>query len=88
MFQLAVNKAGTIRGNYYNALTQETKPVHGAGDKKDMRASWMVGTNNTTVYDTGLANLLKAESTCLVHLSKTQTQQWNLIKLNQPAAKT
>lgn len=88
MFQLAVNKAGTIRGNYYNALTQETKTVHGAVDKKDMRASWVVGNNNTVVYDTGLANLLKAQSTCLVHLSKTQTQQWNLIKLNQPAKKT
>lgn len=88
MFQLAVNKAGTIRGNYYNALTQETKPVHGAVDKKDMRASWFVGSNKTVVYDTGLANLLKPQSTCLVHLSKTQTQQWNLIKLNQPAAKT
>ncbi len=88
MFQLAVNKAGTIRGNYYNALTQETKPVHGAVDKKDMRASWVVGSNNTVVYDTGLANLLKAQSTCLVHLSKSQTQQWNLIKLNQPATKS
>jgi hypothetical protein len=88
MFQLAVNKAGTIRGNYYNALTQETKPVHGAVDKKDMRASWKVGNNSSVVYDTGLANLLKPQSTCLVHLNKTQTQQWNLIKLNQPTAKS
>jgi hypothetical protein len=88
VFQLAVNKAGNIRGNYYNALTQETKQVHGAVNKKDMRASWVVGSNNNVVYDTGLANLLKAQSTCLVHMSKTQTQQWNLIKLNQPTAKT
>ena len=85
IFQLAVNKTGSIRGNYYNALTQESKPVHGAVDKKDMRASWVVGTNNNVVYDTGLANLLKSQSTCLVHLSKTQTQQWNLVKLSQPA---
>ncbi len=85
MFQLAVNKAGAIRGNYYNALTQESKPVHGAVDKKDMRASWVVGNNKTVVYDTGLANLLKTQSTILVHLGKTQTQQWNLIKLKQPA---
>lgn len=85
LFQLAVNKTGEIRGNYYNVLTQETKPVHGAVDKKDMRCSWVVGTNKSVVYDTGVANLLKSQSTVLVHLSKTQTQQWNLIKLNPPS---
>ena len=34
MFQLAVNKKGAIKGNYYNALTDETKPVNGAIDKR------------------------------------------------------
>ena len=30
IFQLAVNKAGVIRGNYYNALTDTTDPVYGS----------------------------------------------------------
>ena len=43
LFQLAVNKAGTIRGNYYNALTDTTLPVYGAVDKATQRAAWTVG---------------------------------------------
>src|SRR4029453_7136008 len=30
LFQLAVNKEGTIRGNYYNALSDITLPVYGS----------------------------------------------------------
>ncbi len=84
MFQLAVNKKGIVRGNYYNMLTQETKPLSGAVDKKNMRVAWEVEGAKTTVYDTGLSNLLHAQSPILVHFSKSRTEQWNLIKLNQP----
>jgi hypothetical protein len=86
MFQLAVNKAGAIKGNYYNALTGETKPVSGAVDKKGMRAAWFVGENKKVVYDTGVANLLQEQSTVLVHFGKDKTQQWTLVKLPQPKA--
>jgi hypothetical protein len=84
MFQLAVNKKGAIKGNYYNTLTDETKPVSGAVDKKNMRAAWIVGNNKNVVYDSGLSNLLKEQSPVLVHLSKEKTQQWNLVRLQQP----
>lgn len=84
MFQLAVDKKGTIRGNYYNVLTNETKTVQGAVDKKAMRAAWTVGTDKTTVYDTGLSNLLKQQGTLLIHIGKSQTQQWNIVKLKKP----
>ncbi|MBN9523708.1 hypothetical protein J0H58_35215 [bacterium] len=43
IFQLAVNKAGVIRGNYYNALTDTTEPVYGSVDAKSRRAAWTVG---------------------------------------------
>ena len=84
MFQLAVNKKGLVRGNYYNMLTQECKPLKGAVDKKNMRVAWEVDGARTTVYDTGLSNLLHAQSPILVHFSKSRTEQWNLIRLNQP----
>ena len=83
MFQIAVNKKGAIKGNYYNALTDETKPISGAIDKKNMRAAWTVGGNKNVVYDTGLANLLKKQSSVLVHLGKEKAQQWTLVKLQQ-----
>ena len=41
--QLAVNKDGVIRGNYYNALSDATVPVYGQVDKKTQRAAWTVG---------------------------------------------
>ena len=83
MFQLAVDKKGTIRGNYYNALTQETKPVSGAVDKKNMRAAWTVQGSKGVVYDSGLSNLLHAQSPLLVHYGAAHTEQWNLVRVNQ-----
>ena len=83
MFQLAVDKKGDIKGTYYNALTQETKAVQGAVDKKNMRASWIVGGNKTIVYDTGFNNLLQPQSSMLVHYGKDKTQQWTLVRLQQ-----
>lgn len=84
VFQLAVNKSGIIRGNYDNLLTNEVQPVHGAVDKKSMRAAWTVGNDKKVVYDTGLANLLEKQSSILVHFDKDQTKQWSMIRLPQP----
>lgn len=86
LFQLAVDKKGAIRGNYYNALTQETKPVSGAVDKKNMRAAWTVAGSKGVVYDSGLSNLLHAQSPMLVHYGKDRTEQWNLVRMSQPKA--
>jgi hypothetical protein len=84
MFQLATNRKGAIKGTYYNALTQETKPVQGAVDKKSMRAAWIIGNDKNVVYDTGVANLLKQQSPVLVHLGRDKTEQWTLVRLQEP----
>jgi uncharacterized protein (TIGR03000 family) len=81
VFQLAVNKAGTVRGNYYNVLTDNNLPVQGAVDKKSQRASWIVGEQKEVVYDTGIANLTKDESPLLIHFGKDRTQQWLLVRI-------
>jgi hypothetical protein len=85
LFQLAVNKAGVIRGNYYNAVSDTTVPVYGSVDKKTQRAAWTVGERKDTIYETGFANLTKAETTMLVHFGKDRTQQWTLVRVEQPA---
>jgi hypothetical protein len=85
VFQLAVNKAGTIRGNYYNALADTTLPVYGSVDQKTQRAAWTVGERKEPIYETGFANLTKSETTMLVHFGKDRTQQWTLIRVEQPA---
>ena len=73
VFQLAVNKAGTIRGNYYNVLSDITQPVYGSVDKKTQRAAWTVGDRKEPVYEVGFANLTKSETTMMVHFGKELT---------------
>jgi len=80
LFQIAVNKNGAIRGNYYNMLTDDVKPISGAVDKKTMRACWAVSGNKSVVYDTGVSNLLKPQSPILVHFAKEKTQEWLLVR--------
>ena len=86
-FQLAVDKQGTIRGNstdqYGNML-----PLQGAVDKKTQRVCWTVGTDKSTVYDTGLYNLTKNESPILVHNGPKATTQEMLVRLKKPAAQS
>jgi len=84
IFQLAINKEGIIRGNYYDALTDTTVPVVGSVDSKTQRAAWTVGERKETVYETGIANLSEAETTMLVHFGKDRTQQWTLVRLEAP----
>jgi hypothetical protein len=85
LFQLAVNKAGIIRGNYYNVLSDFNQPVYGSVDKQSQRAAWTVGDKKEPIYEVGFANLTKPETTMLVHYGKDRTQQWTLIRMEQPA---
>jgi hypothetical protein len=84
LFQLAINKEGVIGGEYYNALTDTTEPVYGSVDKKTQRAAWTVGDRKTPVYEAGIANLTKDETTMLVHYSKDKTQQFTLVRIQKP----
>jgi hypothetical protein len=84
IFQLAINKNGILRGNYYDALSDTSLPVFGSVDKKTQRAAWTVGDRKETVYETGVGNLTEAETTMLVHFGKDRTQQWTLIRLEEP----
>jgi hypothetical protein len=84
IFQLAINKDGVIRGNFYNALTDNTTPVYGSVDKKTQRAAWVIGNKKETVYETGIGNLTQKETTMLVHFGKDRTQQWTLVRMDPP----
>jgi len=84
-FQLAINKAGTIRGNAVSGGSATTLVVQGAVDKKTQRVCWTVGTNKTIVYDTGLYNLTKSEAPILVHTGPKFTQQELLVRLKKSA---
>ena len=84
IFQLALSKDGLIRGEYYNATTDTTETVYGSVDKETQRAAWTVADRKTPVYECGIANLTKAETTMLVHYSKEKSQQFTLVRIEQP----
>jgi hypothetical protein len=84
VFQLATNKSGAIQGNFSDVLTGSTLTVSGAVDPKSQRAAWTVGDKLDTVYETGISNLTRPEAPILVHIGKDRTQQWTLVRLQQP----
>jgi hypothetical protein len=84
IFQLAVNKQGILRGNYYDAVTDTTSQIVGSVDSKTQRAAWTVGDRKTPIYEAGIANLTEAETTMLVHYAKDRTQQFSLVRIEDP----
>jgi len=83
VIQLAVDKQGTIRGNYTDTKTNQTLPVQGSVDLKTQRAAWTIGTNTKDVIETGLYNLTKDEAPILVHFGQDRTEQWLLVRIKQ-----
>ena len=62
LFQLAVNKDGVIRGNYYDGVMDTTTPIYGSVDKKTQRAAWTIGKKKDRVFEAGLYNLTQPRS--------------------------
>jgi hypothetical protein len=84
IFQLAVNKQGVIRGNYYDAFADSTQPVYGSVDREVQRAAWSIGDRKEVVFEAGIANLTRAEAPVLVHYGKDNTQQFTLVRVEKP----
>jgi hypothetical protein len=86
MLQLAVSKEGIIAGTYYNEPANITRPLDGTVDQKTQRAAWKFadGKNSEVVFETGIYNLTKDETKCLVHFGSEKTQTWQMVRLQQP----
>lgn len=83
-FQLAVNNAGVVRGNYYKAVADSTMPVVVSVDKETQRVARSIVEKNDIVFETGLSNLTKDESALLVHYGKENTHHMILVRLEEP----
>jgi hypothetical protein len=81
--QLALDKQGVLRGNYVDELTENTQPIRGGVDSATKRAAWLVGDNQQTVMETGLADLTDPETPALIH-KNGKTDHWILVRLDQP----
>ncbi|HBN75547.1 MAG TPA: protocadherin [Planctomycetaceae bacterium] len=82
--QIAVNKAGIIRGNDTNDPTNQTHILQGAVDRKTQRAAFIEGTNYADVFDIGLSNLTKDEAPILMHFGPGKIETWQITRLKQP----
>ncbi len=82
--QLAVNPDGILRGNYTDTALKQNQVVQGSVDKQTQRAAFTVGENKTNIIETGLYNLTKDEAPCLVHVGKERTEQWLLVRMQNP----
>lgn len=86
ILQLAVSKDGVITGMYYNMTSDTARPVKGMVDKKTQRAAWTFadGRNIDIIMETGIYNLTQDQTQALVHFGKDKTQQWLMVRLQQP----
>ncbi|MFV1965684.1 MAG: hypothetical protein ACC628_09700 [Pirellulaceae bacterium] len=82
--QLVVSKEGIIAGTYYNSVTEDSQVVEGMVDHTTQRAAWTVGDNKSTVMETGIYNLTEDETSVLVHFGGEQSQQWLMVRLEDP----
>ena len=87
---LAVDKAGLLRGTYYNAISDESQHVTGKVDKKTQRAAWTIGDKKQPVYEAGISNLTKDQLTILVHKSaaadESKPEQMLLVRVKDDAS--
>jgi hypothetical protein len=80
--QLNVSQNGTIRGTYYDLLSDTTQTVKGSVDKQNQRAAWSIATNPSVVFETSLGNLTENAGPVFIHFGDKQTRKWTLVQMN------
>jgi hypothetical protein len=85
--QLAISKEGVLGGTFHNAATQKTQAIEGMVDKASQRAAWTAVGKSRPIMETGILNLTEDTAPALVHFADGQTQQWLMVRLDDPDAK-
>jgi hypothetical protein len=84
--QLAVSKEGIIAGTFQNTATGKSFEVEGTIDTKSQRAAWGPVGENWPIMETGIYNLTESEAGALLHFDDGQTQQWTMVRLDEPTS--
>lgn len=82
--QLAISKEGVIAGTFQNTATDKSFEVEGTIDQKTQRAAWGPVGESWPIMETFLYNLTENEASALLHFEDGQTQQWTLVRLDDP----
>ena len=86
--QLAISKEGIISGTFNNSATNTTQTIEGMADKASQRAAWNAVGKTRPIMETGIMNLTEDSAPALVHFADGQTQQWLMVRLEEPESKT
>ena len=65
-------------------LPARRQSLEGMIDKKTQRVAWCVQGKSWPIAETGLSNLTKDTFPALLHFADGQTQQWLLVRLEEP----
>jgi hypothetical protein len=82
--QLAVSKEAVLSGTFKNMATGQTQTLEGAVDKNTKRAAWCVAGQQRPIAETGIENLTQDQAPVLIHFADGTTQQWLMVRLNEP----
>ena len=82
--QLAISKEGIIAGSFQNTATDTAFEVEGTIDTKSQRAAWAPVGESWPIMETGIQNLTENETGALIHFEDGQTQQWTMVRLDEP----
>lgn len=82
--QLAISKEGIIAGSFQNKATDEAFEVEGTIDKDSQRAAWGPVGKSWPIMETGIQNLTEDECPALLHFEDGTTQQWLMVRLEEP----
>lgn len=84
--QLAISKEGIISGTFQNTATDKVFSVEGMVDKKTQRAAWGPVDKKWPIMETGIHNLTENTAPALLHFEDGTTQQWLMVRLDDPGA--
>jgi hypothetical protein len=82
--QLAISKQGVINGTFQNMGTGQVQPIEGMVDKATQRVAWGIAGQQRPIVETGLSNLTQDTAPILIHFADGQTQQWLMVRLEEP----
>jgi len=82
--QLAVSKEGILAGTVQNTATDKMEEIEGTIDKESGRAAWVIVGKDSPIMESGIANLTQEEVPALLHFADGTTQQWLLVRLEEP----
>jgi hypothetical protein len=82
--QLAISKEGVISGILNDSSTNTTQTIEGMADKTSQRCAWNVQGKTRPIMEAGITSLTEDTAPALVHFADGQTQQWLLVRLNDP----